>query len=47
MDKEARLKLARKALSMLLAEDDDALRESLSLFFDSQGYRVFPARSGT
>lgn len=37
----------RKALSMLLAEDDDALRESLSGFFDAQGFRVFSARSGT
>lgn len=37
----------RRFLSLLLAEDDDSLRETLSQFFVSQGFRVFPAGSGT
>lgn len=37
----------KKALSLLLAEDDDSLRETLSLFFSSQGFEVFQACSGT
>ena len=36
-----------KALSLLLAEDDDSLRETLSHFFSSQGFQVFQACSGT
>ena len=39
-------KKLRAMLSMLLAEDDDAHRESLVSFFQSQGFRVFPAGSG-
>jgi len=39
--------LNRSLLSLLLAEDDDALRETLRLFFDSQGFKVFPVGSGT
>ena len=35
-----------KALSLLLAEDDDSLRETLRLFFASQGFRVYAAGSG-
>lgn len=31
---------------MLLADDDDALRESLVSFFLAQGFKVFPAGSG-
>ena len=34
-------------MSLLLAEDDDVLRDSLTAFFLSQGFRVCPARSGT
>lgn len=37
----------RKLLSLLLAEDDDSLRETLYHFFASQGFQVFPAGSGT
>ncbi|MHC4943265.1 MAG: response regulator [Planctomycetota bacterium] len=36
----------KKMLSLLLAEDDDSLRETLSLFFSSQGFQVFQAGSG-
>jgi DNA-binding NtrC family response regulator len=36
----------KKMLTLLLAEDDDSLRETLSLYFASQGFQVFPAGSG-
>lgn len=37
----------KRALSLLLADDDDSLRETLSQFFAAQGFRVFQAGSGT
>ncbi len=35
-----------KMLSLLLAEDDTALRETLLQFFSSEGFKVYPAQSG-
>jgi len=46
MDIEIRMRLYRSMLSILLAEDDDALRESLASYFIAEGFKVFPARSG-
>jgi len=46
MDTEFQKKICRHPLSLLLAEDDDPLRESLASFFLSEGYNVFPASSG-
>jgi len=36
----------KRLLSLLLAEDDDSLRETLSLFFASQGFQVYQAGTG-
>ena len=36
----------KKLLSLLLAEDDDSLRETLSIYFASQGFQVFQAGTG-
>jgi DNA-binding NtrC family response regulator len=36
----------RRALTLLLAEDDDALRETLIQFFASEGFKVYPAGTG-
>ena len=47
MDANIQKALKKKLLTMLLAEDDDAHRESLAAFFQSQGFKVFPAGSGT
>jgi len=47
MDTHINKKIKKLWLSMLLAEDDDAHRESLVAFFQAQGFRVFPAGSGT
>lgn len=44
---EAQKRLKKAMLSLLLADDDDSLRESLVAFFNEQGFRVFPARTGT
>jgi len=37
----------RRLLHLLLAEDDEALRETLFSFFSSQGFHVHKAGSGT
>jgi len=34
-------------LAMLLADDDDALREALASYFIGEGFRVFSAKTGT
>jgi CheY-like chemotaxis protein len=47
MDEKDRKRAGRSILSLLLAEDDDPLRESLVSFFLSEGYKVYPARTGT
>ena len=44
---EAHRRLRKAMLSMLLADDDDSLRDSLVAFFNDQGFKVFPARTGT
>lgn len=36
----------RKMLNLLLAEDDEALRQTLSLFLASQGFKVYQAQTG-
>ena len=36
----------RKALTLLLAEDDDALRDTLLHFFSSEGFQVYAAGTG-
>jgi len=36
----------KRLLSLLLAEDDDSLRETLSLFFAAQGFQVYQAGTG-
>lgn len=43
---EENIKRLNKALSLLLAEDNDSLRETLQQFFSSQGFQVFAAESG-
>jgi DNA-binding response OmpR family regulator len=44
--RDLRIEKIKKALSLLLAEDDDSLRETLELFFSSQGFRVYQAGTG-
>lgn len=39
-------RMLNKVLSLLLADDNDSLRETLSLFFTSQGFQVFTAGTG-
>jgi DNA-binding response OmpR family regulator len=46
-DKDLDLNSQKRILSLLLAEDNDALRETLLSFFSAQGFRVYPAGTGT
>ncbi len=36
----------KKVFSLLLAEDDESLRQTLSLYLASEGFRVFQAQTG-
>ena len=45
-DPRDRTERIKKVLSLLLAEDDTSLRETLYMFFASQGFQVYPAETG-
>lgn len=46
-ERDKKIQQLKKLLSLLLAEDDESLRETLVLFFSSQGFQVHQAGTGT